>query len=289
MDVFKLRHVDIADIPITRQNIEVYTQRKAPWFVNEDGEQRYFAVCPSCDNTIQIIRLYDDQYVPFGKHYLSRRREGLGIYSVEHYESCPYAAKNRNQQPDKTARRQESPLTQKIKTLLIEQFDRVIYLLEKQLAMRFSQKMARDMLTDYIAARGWQYGGATPQNVPWIFAYFARSQPLFGRYFCSLELQKAIYNHYSNALWENNILKSNGGYLSPRFCFLYHHRKVVDHHLEETITFSVSDDRQRVIYEKQIPVEGNYFSNLSAMSEKKSKRNWQWVKLAKEAFLQANI
>ncbi|HGJ5856191.1 hypothetical protein [Arsenophonus nasoniae] len=169
-----------------------------------------------------------------------------------------------------------------------EQFDRIIYLLEKQLAMRFSQKMARDMLTDYIAARGWLYGGATPQNIPWIFAYFARSQPLFGHYFCSLELQKAICNNYPNAVWENNILKSSGGYLSPRFCFLYHRRKVVDHHLEEIITFSGSDNRQHVLYEKQIPIEGSYFSNLAAMPEEKSKRNWQWVKSAKDVFLQAD-
>ncbi|MDR5614955.1 hypothetical protein [Arsenophonus sp.] len=63
---------------------------------------------------------------------------------------------------------------------------------------------------------------------------------------------------------------------------------MVDHHLEETITFSVSDNRQQILYEKQIPIEGSYFSNLAAMPEEKSKRNWQCIKLAKDVFLQAD-
>lgn len=286
MDVFKLRHADIGDIPLTRSNIESYTQRKMPWFVIEEGEQRQFAVCPSCDNTIQIIRLYDNEHKPYGKHYMSRKREGLGIYSVEHYELCPYAAKNRVQRPDKANRRQESELTLKIRTLLIEQFDRVIYLLEKQLNMRFSQKLVRDMLSDFIAARGWQYSGATPQNIPWIFAYFSCSQSLFGRYSASKALQDAISQHYSHAVWDSNYLKSNKGYLSPRFCFLHHQRRVVDHHLEESITFSVSDDQQNIIFEQVLPVDGSYFSNLAAMPDDRGHRNWKWVELAKEAFAQ---
>lgn len=284
MDVFKLRPGDIGDITLTRRNVEQRTQRKAPWFVSEDGEKRYFAVCPSCDNTIQIIRLYDETNKPYGKHYLLRRRDAPGIYSAEHYSDCPYAAKNKHQKPDRNARRPESGLTRKIRHLVISQFDRIIFLLKNQLEMRFSRNMARAMLVDYIAARGWQYGGATPQNIPWIFAYFSGSQPLFGRHFRSKELQAAICRHYPAAVWTDNTLKSSGGYLSPRFCFLYHERKVTDHHLEESITFSVSDSHNQVIFEKKIPVDGSYFSNLAALPDEKGQRKPYWCELAGEVF-----
>ncbi|KAB7693134.1 MULTISPECIES: hypothetical protein [Plesiomonas] len=284
MDVFKLRHTDIGDIPLTRNNFEHHTQRKMPWFVIEEGEQRQFAVCPSCDNTIQIIRLYDNKQKPYGKHYMSRRKNGLGIYSIENYERCPYAARNRVQRPEKTSRRQESELTLKIKELLIENFDRVIYLLEKQLEMRFSKKLVIEMINDFIAAKGWRYDGATLQNIPWIFAYFSRSQSLFGRYVASKPLQEAISQHYPNAVWDRNYLKSKSGYISPRFCFLHHQRRVVDHHLEESIIFSVSDDQQQIIFEKTLPIEGCYFSNLVSLSHDRGYRNWELVDLAKDFF-----
>ncbi|WP_421212091.1 hypothetical protein [Aeromonas enteropelogenes] len=284
MDVFKLSSDDLREFSITRENVELHTQRKSPWFIQEDGEIRHFAVCPACDNTIQLIRLYDDQHSPYGKHYLTKRRPGLGRYSPEEYDSCPYADKNRNQRPDREARRQESELTNKIKSTLIEQFDRVIYLLEKQLSMRISKGLATEMLRDFIAARGWQYGAATTQNIPWIFAYFMLSKTMFGREWGAPALQQAISNHYPNAVWDNNVLKSREGYLSPRFCFLYHHRRVVDHHLKETMTFSVSTDQQQVIFEQQIPIEGSQFAYLLAIPEGKCHRQWHWVELAREVF-----
>jgi hypothetical protein len=234
--------------------------------------------------TIIIVRHY--RYAPFGKHYRSGRRQRLGTYNEDHYDACPYAAKNRNQRPDREFRRGQSELTDKIKLTLVEQFDRVIYLLEKQLSIKISRRIATDMLGDFIAARGWQYGGATTQNIPWIFAYFSLSKSLFGQKCSSPTLQQAISDHYPEALWVGDLLKSNGGYLSPRFCFLYHHRQVVEQHLSETITFSVSGDQQQVIFEQVMPIDGSEFSRLQRIPEEKSQhlRQWHWVELAREVF-----
>lgn len=289
MDVFKLHVTDIHGIELTRKNFEDHTLKDKKWFIKEEGEQRYFAICPACDNTIQIIRLYSDTQKPYGKHYLVRRRERLGVYSVENYECCPYAEKNRNQKPNKEARRKESELTEKIRRLLIEQFDRVIYVLAKQLSWQFSQKLATEMLWDYIAARAWQYEAATLQNIPWIFAYFAISKPLFGQRCRLIPLQQAISEHYSDAVWDNDRLSSRGKFVSPRFCFLHHRREVKEHHLEERITFSTNTVNQHVIYTQELLVDGPYFTHLVGLPEEKSHRDWRWVDLARSVFAEAGF
>lgn len=150
--------------------------------------------------------------------------------------------------------------------------------------MRISKGLATEMLRDFIAARGWQYEAATMQNIPWIFAYFMLSKPMFGREWDSPALQQAISNHCPNAVWDNNVLKSREGYLSPRFCFLYHHRQVDDHHLKKTMTLSVSIEQQQVIFEQQISIDGSQFTYLLAIPEEKSHRQWHWVELAREVF-----
>lgn len=54
--------------------------------------------------------------------------------------------------------------------------------------------------------------------------------------------------------------------------------------LEESITFSVSDSHNQVIFEKKIPVDGSYFSNLAALPDEKGQRKPYWCELAGEVF-----
>jgi len=62
------------------------------------------------------------------------------------------------------------PVPRKILETLIDQFDHVVYLLQKETGIQFSPELLKQMLETYRSARGYLYYGATLQNVPWIFA-----------------------------------------------------------------------------------------------------------------------
>ena len=58
-----------------------------------NGHEKYFAVCPICDNLIQIIGQYKheegERRKPFGKHYKGNIAE-LANYDEDAYRRCPY-------------------------------------------------------------------------------------------------------------------------------------------------------------------------------------------------------
>lgn len=58
-----------------------------------------------------------------------------------------------------------------IKEKLTEQFDRVVWMLEKDAGMKITATLAEQILMDHQAVEGWPYQGATIHNLPWTFAY----------------------------------------------------------------------------------------------------------------------
>ncbi|EBW7769068.1 hypothetical protein H9V85_005122, partial [Salmonella enterica subsp. enterica serovar Louisiana] len=148
MDVFKIS-VDKQQVhKITQENFDLATKKQAPWYQPINGHRGWFAVCPACDNPIQIIGMLERD-APYGKHFFPTAGAVAvplkGRVDKEEYEWCPYASKNKSLTKD--ARRAEgSELALLIKQTLIEQFDRVIYLLEKGIGMRISEALAKQML-----------------------------------------------------------------------------------------------------------------------------------------------
>lgn len=68
----------------------------APPYVSEgaDEKKRFFGVCPTCDNPIQIIGLFKTaETKPYGKHY-NRDVEKLAKHNQATYRFCPYASRN---------------------------------------------------------------------------------------------------------------------------------------------------------------------------------------------------
>lgn len=67
--------------------------RRAPWYRSSgDGTSSQFAVCPACDNPIQIIGLYrlpKGVSRPYGKH-ATKSVPGLATLNPETRDACPY-------------------------------------------------------------------------------------------------------------------------------------------------------------------------------------------------------
>ena len=58
MDIFKSKPGLSRPYKISTINYEKETKRQKPYMLEKNGKYQYFAVCPECDNPIQLIGLY---------------------------------------------------------------------------------------------------------------------------------------------------------------------------------------------------------------------------------------
>lgn len=93
MDVYKLRIEDTESKIIDKEGFEAETFRRDPWYQpGSAGKLAQFAVCPACDNPVQLVGLYElppNVKNPFGKHATKSIR-GIAPFDSEARNDCPY-------------------------------------------------------------------------------------------------------------------------------------------------------------------------------------------------------
>ncbi|WP_110648789.1 hypothetical protein [Salinicola peritrichatus] len=293
MDVYKLQTSDWDELPLDKETFEASTGKQKPWYTNNrGGDPATFAVCPGCDNPILILGFLfklANTDAPYARHYQGNV-EGLAEYRDWAYENCPYS---NPQEYDRNSRRPAAdPLGDKILDILVPNFDRVVYLLEKDIGIRISYALAKQMLEDYRDWDGHLYMGATLQNIPWVFAYMTVSKSLAGRVvFNNPELLAAIEEHQVRGVVidhkSHRIGWQEGKYLSLDVCFIHHRARHSNQHLEETMVMQVTTGRPphaREIYRQTIEFNRDHFKNLLNMSPERAKRprREELVELAEE-------
>ncbi|MCF8482181.1 MAG: hypothetical protein K9H25_17290 [Rhodospirillum sp.] len=246
MHDFKLKAGSPVVKEITKRTFEQDTGRRAPWYqVNErssgpeKGRRSQYAVCPLCDNPIQIIGLYHrpkNTDHPYGRHS-GKPIPGFDHFDVEELRECPYIRKRK---PTKSSRREKLsgiPLT--ILGIIHTRFPEIIRTIELDTGIQFSVKLAEKFLTAYMEERGYLYTGATPRNTPWMVAYFSDSQSLFGQsLFGNQAFSDAIREHVPDARFDNDGRLAKGGrYYEINCCFIDHGQIIVNRELKETMEF----------------------------------------------------
>ena len=129
MNVIKLSTATNDYFPLNRKAFEKRTGINVPFYSEPENPQksRHYAVCPACDNPVQIIGLYKQSAhtdKPYAKHYSANIKD-LAIYVQSNYDFCPFSNKrisNSNKKRDKN-----NLLTNKIIKELVTHFDKVIY------------------------------------------------------------------------------------------------------------------------------------------------------------------
>lgn len=296
MDVYKVLPDDTTFKVINKESFEADTRRAEPWYqTNSVGKEVHFAVCPACDNPIQIIGLY---HLPpnvknaYGRH-LAHGVPRLAPGNDEARENCPYFKPRKHQKTDRKQGVTGTPL--KILEVLIAQFDRVVYLIQKQTGISLSKTLMREMLLKYRGERGYLYTGATLMNVPWIFAYMADSQSLFKqRVAGNAALCEAILAGVPNADISDNgslisrLLPGGGkkGFFQLNVCYIHHgFSKYGDEGgLSESMRMIVSATERRTvrdIYTETIDFDHQYFQNLINQPEGQGYRKLELVQLAR--------
>ncbi|WP_372773602.1 hypothetical protein [Pantoea sp. WEP] len=278
MNVYKLDVKKQGYWALDKDDYEQRTARRSPWYkVSDSGSPRYFAVCPACNNPIQIIgfyRLPANVSAPYAKHY-NTALPGVGFYDREAYEHCPYADKTKSSGSDK-GKRSPGALSRQILQLLIEHFDKVIWLLSKTIGIRIDEKLAVSMLRQYAREEGWLYSRATLMNIPWIFAYMADWQDIFYKKMENKEMAEALINAEPRRL----SLNENGYLVKAPACtefltvgayYTCHTASVTNDILSETmdlvVTIRCGYENPREIYRREIDFDFNYFNNIVNFSE----------------------
>lgn len=282
MKKFKLRpglHEEIYEI--SRSKFEELTRNHEPYtMIEKDGEKKNFAVCPACDNPIQLIGLYkklENTAQPYGKHY-NRDVENLAMHNEQAYRFCPYASHkykvNKAKKRDKL-----TDFERKIYYSMRENFDLVVEFVKRETGIFISNGLAEEMLYEYLASKGYMYYWAALYNIPWMLLYFTMSKKCY-----KMMVKKGSEIHQYLATrkdvklvrWKDSdydVVKNNGRFLDIEYTAIHHNRFIRDDEVVETIQLIIVSDviDHRInltINESRFP---NYINSKAAQSHRNQK------------------
>lgn len=280
--------------PISKDNIEEMLGRRAPWFCagQDRDDHRYYAVCPYCNNPIQLKGLYRRQVNSPRVHgsHTGKPQEGFPNFNLTDLEFCPYKLKGKKL--DKSSRREMGEAAQRLIELAVSEFDRVVYLLRKDFGFPFSVKFARKMLEGWFDAEGYLYEGAHLRNLPWMIAYFGPTQSLYKQFVGANEaLSARIRRKIEGAtISEEGQLSFAPGAWRRIDLQCYHHKATLDGdeaELSERMKLRVQDfsntndpTEAPLIYSKFITFTPAEFERLIRKSAKNAYRNNRLIEIA---------
>ncbi len=287
MNIFKLQP-DSNPIhwPLTRELYIEKTEKKKPFFsYGDDGKMRHYAVCPACNNPVQVIGLMEqpDEGSLYAKH-VPKSILGLATYRQAAYICCPLAAKNRIQAEKNAKKPLGDDLAPQILRIVKEHFDRIILVLQKSIGIFISKKLSEELLEDYIAEEGYRYRYASLLNIPWMLAYFARSKSLVGRIFFDDSMRQEILEHIPQATFsDGKLCKKEKEFLQVSVYFSKHGIQPKDNEIEESINMVITNEKNRqssVVMKRKIVFDYEIFTYFLNIPEGKGKRNQDFLDVA---------
>ena len=258
-----------------------------------------YGICPSCLNPIRLIGLEcESKQRPYGKH-AGETIQGLPVWKKQRYEYCPFASKN-----DRRAPNEDDLLPEiddgviELYELLRKEFDRVVYLLQKELHIRCSDVFWRRALHQFVVNRVYCYPWLTESNLPYIFALRGLQQSnCYGQKFeVDTDLYRALGNHPAVQFEDvrthtdeidpkyKRLRQKQGRFLKLVFRLTEHKQIAEDGHtLKETMKFCVDDNLTgQTIHEETIEFDESYFTNLISAANSERYRVQKYLDMANE-------
>ncbi len=297
MKKFKL-HTGISEI--YRISTETYEKAVAnnPNYIytGRDNVKRYFAVCPACDNPIQLIGLYkklENTDRPYGRHY--NRDTKIAKHNEQAYRFCPYASHSYGV-TKKSIKDEMTEYEENIYNGVRENFDLAVYIMKQDTGILFSKKFLVEILRGYLSAEAYMYYWATPYNIPWMLLYFMGEIPCYGlRVKKECELWDYLSSRTDVKFIRSGVdgydqVINNGKFLNLYLTFLFHKRQVIDDEVKETLSLVLTSrkkngDSQRV-HEIILDINEYRFPNLACSAKY---RDQTLLDLAKEVLPNLSI
>lgn len=275
---------------ITYENFQNITECKQPFEQrNSTGEFSQYAICPSCLNPIQIIGLSPGSKIsPYGRH-TGKNINGFPKWQQKSYEYCPFADKSERIKPNENFEILDiNENIRELYNLLKNQFDRVIYVISKELGMRFSGNFIKTALQQFLNNHMYCYPWLTESNLPYIFMYRGmHQQNIIGQQFLiDSPIYNALIKHVNVTFCKNNrsqnsnylMLANKNNYLKLQLRFSSHSQHSINgKNLKETVKIYVDDMiADKTIYSAILEFDEMFFINLISKQFTSDKRQ-QWI------------
>lgn len=280
MNHYKLHTGISRTYPVTnKEDFENQTGKDGNYqYSGKDGKKRGLGVCPSCDNPVRILGIFNkiDQ-IPHARHH--NKSTAFATFDESAYYHCPEARPDGDYIRDMASKERElSAYEKKMYYAMRNYYDKVIYILRKDLNLYISNSLAERMLKEFVKNKGYMRPDASLYNLPWVLLDSTYSFSIIKRIVKKdTELNSFLRKRDDVTLVSYNeaydlIESKPGKYTVLIGHFIHHKRNVVDGILTETIQFRLSDSKDvpiHWIYKETYEINQYRFPNLCEKGKNK--------------------
>lgn len=163
--------------------------------------------------------------------------------------------------------------------------------MEDILGLKINEKLATEILSEYVGSSGYMYYQATYYNIPWSVMHCSIAKTCFGRL---VKRDGVLYNMlikndsvklvpYQNSMYYQ--VDSNKSWLDLSFSLICHKRQIVDDEVKENIKFVFStrgeNNLPQKVDETILEINESRFPNWVNSNEAKDYRNPKILDIAK--------
>lgn len=239
-----------------------------------NGVRKHLALCPLCNNPVTILGIYKKiNETPHARHDATISEiPYVTVFDKYKLERCPYYKRNADYVKEYVPETEE-PQRRELYRIAKENYDKAIYLLQKQIGIHMSKQMIEKLAENYVMERAYNYIDATIYNIPWYLIYcfpgFLLYRLLIKKgcklYKCLKHLGFSLENSKNK---EYVFVKDNNGYLLKVTNYRYSVNK--EEKINEWVDFSIvapdNSVENTLLYKPvdrfSIQTDSYYFNNL---------------------------
>ena len=164
---------------INETNFEITTSNLPPYKIEREKDKySYFAICPSCDNPVQLIGLYKrekTEIAPYGKHHSCSIRN-LGNYDAYEVEHCPFFNGGKYSGDTKI---KECEKTNKLYKIFLKHADAIYRVFTLITGIVMTNGLLRFSAKNWFTHEKWRYYAANKVTLPFM-PFYGSIPRLFG-------------------------------------------------------------------------------------------------------------
>lgn len=260
MNIFTLKATNTVFL-VNKKNYHEQTARDKKYIIKDSGGPKLYAICPACDNPIQIIeRKNNNKSITMYARHAKQNIPNVAIYDQAAYDSC-FLSNPKIMSKGNNRRKNDSKEASEIYNKIKENFEILIQIIRRKTGISFNYQHAEDMLKDFVSYKGHTYEHINLLNIPYAFMYLIDNINIENCYVDN-EIVESIKKN-SQDFYCDNFKKINKKTKSLKeiVCFFSEHT-VADHTKLQTIRLNIVEkenkntpENSNKIYSKIINIE----------------------------------